>query len=56
VGDSSKGGVLEGIGVGEKGEVGVVGAVQDAKMCYHIMGISCGGGEVWLLEFLTLLE
>jgi len=50
---------LDEAGVGEKGEVWVVGypqAVQDAKVCYHTMGISCGRDEVRLLEFLTLLE
>jgi len=55
VGESLKGGVLDGASVGEKGEVGVVGypkVVQDAKECYH----SCEGDEVRLLEFLTLLE
>jgi len=46
VGESLTGGVLDGASVGEKGEVGVVGypkVVQDAKECYHTMGISCEG-------------
>jgi hypothetical protein len=30
-------------------------AVHDVKVCYHTMGISCGGDEVRLLEFLILL-
>jgi hypothetical protein len=47
---------LDGAGVGEV-EVGVIGypeVVQDAKSCYHTMGISFEGGEKGFLDFLTL--
>jgi hypothetical protein len=47
---------LDGAGVGEV-EVGVIGyleVVQDAKSCYHTMGISFEGGEKGFLDLLTL--
>jgi hypothetical protein len=53
------GGVLDGAGVGENGEVGDVGyseVVQSAMEIYPILGISCGGNEKRLLDFLSVLE
>ena len=50
---------MAGAGVGEKVEEVVVGyheAVQDAKLCYHTMGISLKSDEKGFLGFLTLVD
>jgi hypothetical protein len=59
IGESLQGGDLNGAGVGEKNEMGVIGyfeAMQDAKSCYHTMGISYGGDEKCFLDLLTLID
>jgi hypothetical protein len=51
--------MLKRCGFGEMIEKGVVAypeAVQDAKSCYHTMGISFEGGEKGFLDFLTLID
>jgi hypothetical protein len=59
VGESSKEGDLDAVGLRENGEVGDVGyseVVQSAMEIYPFLGISCGGNEKRLRDLLTVLD
>jgi len=59
MGESSQRGDLDGVGVGEEVEVGVIGypeVVQNAKWCYHTMEIFFEGDEKGFLDFLTFIN